>query len=84
MVGRMARAIQYDPSTGRDYYSNVRFSPDDATKLIGMAEASRLNVRDLLVRLVRGAEVDSSGRSLIVEAQLAAETAAKKEDRSLF
>ncbi|WP_299306166.1 hypothetical protein [uncultured Brachybacterium sp.] len=80
----MARAIQYDPSSGRDYFSNIRFQPDDAQKLIGMAQASRLNVRDTLVYLVRAAEIDPSGRSVAVEAQVAAEAKAKEEDTSLF
>lgn len=84
----MARAIQYDPSTGRDYYSNIRFEPDDAVKLIGMAQASRLNVRDTLVYLVRAADVDGTGRSRAVEDQVEAEAAAaakaQREGTSLF
>lgn len=80
----MARAIQYDPSSGRDYFSNIRFQPDDAQKLISMAQASRLNVRDTLVYLVRAAEIDQSGRSVAVEAEVAAEAKAKEEDTSLF
>lgn len=80
----MARAVQYDPSSGRDYYSNIRFNPDDAAKLIGMAQASRLNVRDTLVYLVRAAEVDQTGRSVAVEAELAAAAESSKEGTSLF
>lgn len=84
MVCSMARAIQYDPASGRDYYSNTRFAPADAAKLIDMAQASRINVRDTLVYLVRAAERDSAGRSIAVEAQMAAEAKAKEEDTSLF
>ncbi|GAB2539545.1 hypothetical protein [Brachybacterium huguangmaarense] len=80
----MARAIQYDPQSGRDYYSNIRFEPDDAVKLIAMARASRLNVRDTLVYLVRAAEVDVHGRSAAVEAEIQAEAARKEEESPLF
>lgn len=80
----MARAVQYNPESGRDYFSNVRFQPDDAAKLISMAEASRLTVRDTLVMLVRAAPIDSHGRAVPVEEQLAAEAARKEEDSPLF
>lgn len=80
----MARPITYDPNSGRDYATNVTFTPDDAAKLIGMAKVSRVSVRDVIRYLVHGAEVDQAGRSIVVEAQIAAQDEAEKEDSSLF
>lgn len=80
----MARPITYDPNSGRDYATNVTFTPDDAAKLIGMARTSRVSVREVIRYLVHAAEVDKAGRSVVVEQQIAAETEAQKGDSSLF
>ncbi|GAA1334434.1 hypothetical protein GCM10009592_30150 [Brachybacterium rhamnosum] len=86
----MVRPLQYDPSSGRDYQAGIRFEPEEASKLISMAQASRLSVRDTVVYLVRAAELDAAGRSVAVEAQIAADTEAEatarreREEGSLF
>lgn len=86
----MGRPIAYDPASGKDYATNVTFVPDSAAKLIGMARASRVSVRDVIRYLVDGAETDGAGRSLIVEAMIQAEEEAdaqerrKREEESLF
>lgn len=86
----MGRPIAYDPSSGKDYATNVTFTPTSAAKLIDMARASRVSVRDVLRYLVDAAEIDGAGRSLIVEAMIQAEDDAlelerrKREEESLF
>lgn len=76
----MARPITYDPSTGREYAPGVTFTPEQGVKLIGMARASRLSVRQVLRHLVDAAEIDAQGRSLAVEERVAAQHEREAEE----
>ena len=77
----MGRPIAYDPASGRDYATNVTFTPESAAKLIGMARASRVSVRDVVRYLVDAAETDGAGRAVAIERMIAAEEAAAEEER---
>lgn len=80
----MARRVSYDPMSGRDFLVQVSFSPDDARKLIGMSEASRSSVREVLRILVQQAEIDRSGRSVLVEKELTRRSDEAAKEAGLF
>ena len=48
----------YDPSTGRTYRAGVTLEPDDAVRLLTMAERAGLSVSGLFNALLKNAEVD--------------------------
>ncbi len=58
------REAKYDPACGQDYKPGNRFKPDNAMKLIRMAEMADLSVSELLNELVAREPVDADGRPL--------------------
>lgn len=80
-VVRMPTRVQYDPASGKEYTATIRMAPEDAAKLIDIAAASRLSIRQTLATLVRATEVDAAGRSVDIERQLAAEQEAEAKAR---
>jgi len=76
--------VLYNPESGLDYSTQVSFPPELARKLIGMAEASKSNVREVLRILVDAAEVDRAGRSLLVKAEMQRRSDHAAEEVGLF
>lgn len=80
----MPRKVLYDPESGLDYATQASFPPELARKLIGMADASHSNIREVLRILVEDAEVDRAGRSIAVEETLKRRAAEAEREVGLF
>ena len=52
------KVAQYDPSTGRTYRTAVTLEPDDAVRLLTMAERAGVSVSGFLNALVKNVAVD--------------------------